>query len=167
MVDSQSAVLSKPGGETVDTVNEPGWVLGGDEDRGPHTFQWPVGSALRWLTVGSEFRSEMSEATKASHEPRNRAVEQLKVKTRVKYFWEKNHEYMKNKNSNLESVRSSRHLATCRFPCASSADCPDCALLIRERPQVLVSPHPLLCIERGFLRHLVFLPHLTRFRPKE
>ena len=120
MVDSQSAVLSKPGGETVDTVNEPGWVLGGDEDRGPHTFQWPVGSALRWLTVGSEFRSEMSEATKASHEPRNRAVEQLKVKTRVKYFWEKNHEYMKNKNSNLESVRSSRHLATCRFLCASS-----------------------------------------------
>lgn len=99
MVDSQSAVLSKPGGETVDTVNEPGWVVGGDEDRGPHTFQWPVGSALRWLTVGSEFRSEMSEATKASHEPRNRAVEQLKVKTRVKYFWEKNHEYMKNKNS--------------------------------------------------------------------
>lgn len=110
----------------MDTVNEPGWVPGGDEARGPHTFQWPVGSALRWLTVRSEFRSEMSEATKESHEPRNRAVEQLKVKTRVKYFWEKNHAYMKNKNSNLESVRSSRHLAACRFPCASGADCPDC-----------------------------------------
>lgn len=43
----------------------------------------------RWLTVRSEFRSEMSEATKESQEPRNRAVEQLKVKTRVKYFWKK------------------------------------------------------------------------------
>lgn len=75
-------MLSNPGGETVDTVNEPGWMLGGDEDRGPHTFQW-------WLTVRSEFRSEMSEATKESQEPRNRAVEQLQVKTRVKYFWKK------------------------------------------------------------------------------
>lgn len=30
MVDSQSAVLSSLGGETVDTVNEPGWMLEGD-----------------------------------------------------------------------------------------------------------------------------------------
>lgn len=66
----------------MDTVNEPGWMLGGDEDRGPHTFQ-------RWLTLRFEFRSEMSEATKESQKPRNRAVEQLKVKTRVKYFWKK------------------------------------------------------------------------------
>ena len=69
-------------------MNEPGWMLEGDEDRGPHAFPWPERSALRWLTVRSKFRSEMSEATKESREPRNRAVEQLKVKTRVKHFWE-------------------------------------------------------------------------------
>lgn len=89
MVDSQSAVLSKLGGETVDTVNEPGWMLGGDEDRGPHAFPWPERSALRWLTVRSKCRSEMSDATEEPREPRNSAVEQLKVETRVKYFWEK------------------------------------------------------------------------------
>lgn len=29
MVDSQSAVLVKPGGEKVDNVNDPGWGLSG------------------------------------------------------------------------------------------------------------------------------------------
>lgn len=71
----------QPRRETVDTVNEPGWMLGGDEDRRP------ARSAVANREI--EFRSEIGEATKESQEPRNRAVEQLKVKTRVKYFLEK------------------------------------------------------------------------------
>ena len=54
----------------------------------------------------------MSAATKESREQRNRAVEQLKVKTRVKHFGKQPCIY-ENKNSHLESVRNlltPRHL---------------------------------------------------------
>lgn len=61
---------------------------------------------MKWLTVGSKFRRERSEATKGPHELRNGTVEQLEVTSGVKCFQEKKIHIQKIKTLNLESIQN-------------------------------------------------------------
>lgn len=118
------------------------------------------------LTRKSRLRREIRETFKGSHELRTQNSGATEGYEEGEVLSGK-HLYTKTKNFELEPVCNLAAVCHFQAPFCSQAEsselsCYSGGLSPLHSPQLLP-----LCIKRGFLGHLIFLLHLTRFTPKE